>query len=66
MYHIEKCDLPMVGIFRAKQTVKIFGETSVVEKTIIVCPLWLLFVIVLAIVMILIWLAMRSKARKRA
>ena len=64
MYHVENCDLPMVGIFRAKQTVKIFGETSIVEKTVIVCPLWLLFIIIFAVTMLIIWLVMRSRARR--
>lgn len=64
MYHIEECDLPIMGIFRAKQTVKIFGETSIVEKTVIVCPLWLLFIIIFAVTMLIIWLVMRSRARR--
>ena len=65
-YHVETCELPMVGIFRAKQTVKIFGETSVVERTILVCPLWLLFIIIFIIVGIIVWLVVRMRARKKA
>ncbi len=65
-YHLEKCDLPPIGIFRAKQTVKIFGEISTVEKTIIVCPLWLLFIVVFAIVSIIIWLVIKAKNRKNS
>ncbi len=64
-YHIETCNLPAIGIFRAKQTVQIFGETSIVEKIIIVCPLWLLVIIVLLIVSIIMWLIMKVKARKQ-
>lgn len=63
--HVEECNLPTVGIFRAKQTVEIFGEKSVMEKTIFVCPLWLLFVVVFAIVALVIWAATRvAKNRK--
>ena len=62
--HIEECKLPTVGIFKAKQTVKIFGETSIVEKTVIVCPLWLLFIIIFAIAALIIWLVMKAKSRK--
>ena len=65
-YHAQTCNLPSIGIFRAKQTVKIFGETSIVEKTIIVCPLWLLFLIIFAIVAPIIWLVTKSKARKQS
>lgn len=60
----EECNLPAVGIFRAKQTVKIFGETSVAERVVVVCPLWLLFIIIFVIVALVIWLVMKSRARK--
>ncbi len=64
-YHNEECNLPAVGIFRAKQIVKIFGETSIVEKTVIVCPLWLLFLIIFGIAAIIIYFVTRAKARKK-
>jgi len=63
-YYSQSCALPSVGIFRAKQTVKIFGEESIVEKTIIVCPIWLLFIIFFVIAAIIIWLVMRVRSRK--
>ena len=64
-YHVQYCDLPPVGIFRAKQTVEIFGEISTLEKTIIVCPLWLMFLVIFAITAIIIYFVMRAKSRKR-
>lgn len=60
----EECNLPMIGIFRVKQTVKIFGETSVAERMVVVCPLWLLFIIIFAIVALVIWLVTKSRSRK--
>lgn len=60
-YHAEECELPQIGIFRAKQIVNIFGETSEVEKVVIACPIWLLFLIAFIIVGIIIWLMMRMK-----
>ncbi len=63
-YHAQSCDLPSVGIFKAKQTVKIFGETSVVERTVIMCPLWLLFVILFVIIALIIWIFMKVKKHK--
>ena len=62
--HAEECNLPSIGIFKAKQTVKIFGETSVVERMVVVCPLWLLFIIIFAIVALVIWLVTKSRSRK--
>lgn len=65
LYHAETCQLPAVGVFRAKQTVTIFGEVSEVEKTVIVCPLWLLFIITFLIAALIIWLIVRTKSRKK-
>ena len=64
-YHTETCKLPNIGIFRAKQTVKIFGEESIVEKTVIVCPLWLLFIIIFAIIALIIWIVVRMRMHKK-
>lgn len=63
-YHIESCNLPVVGIFKAKQTVKIFGETSITERTVIVCPAWLLFLILFGLTAIIIYFIARAKARR--
>lgn len=64
-YHAQTCDnLPSFGILKAKQVVSIFGETSIVERTVIVCPLWLLFVILFAIIALVIWIFMRVRKRK--
>ena len=57
-------EAPLVGVFKAVQTIKFAGETSKVEKIVIVCPLWLLFVIVAAVIFILIWIFARNKKRK--
>lgn len=64
-YHTQTCDLPSVGIFKAKQVVKIFGETSILERTVIVCPLWLLFLILFVIIAIVIWVAMKIRGGKK-
>ena len=66
VYHTEACDLPPVGLFRAKQTVKIFGEESIVEKTVIVCPLWLIFVILFVVIALIIWIVIHIRSRKKA
>ena len=62
-YHAEACQLPSVGIFKARQTVKIFGEESIVEKTVIKCPIWLLFLILFAIAAIIIYFIVRMRSR---
>lgn len=64
-YHAQTCDLPAVGIFKAKQTVKIYDKVSVVERTVIVCPLWLMAIIILAIMMVIVYFVVKVKSRKR-
>lgn len=65
-YHAQTCYLPSIGIYRAKQTVKIFGEESVVERMVVFCPLWLLFLVVFAVVAFVIWIVMKlNKSNKR-
>ncbi len=64
-YHAQTCELPSVGIFKAKQVVKIFGETSIVERTVIICPLWLLFLILFVIIVIVIWIVTKVRGNKK-
>ena len=59
-------EVPMIGIFKVKQTVQIFDEYSEVEQIVIVCPFWLIVVVIIAIVAAIVWLKSRSKARTKA
>lgn len=57
---------PQIGIFKVRQTVyydSMDNEPSVTEKLVIVCPVWLLFVIFFLIAALIIWIVMRVKAR---
>ena len=64
-YHAQTCNLPAVGIYKATQTVKIFGDTSVVEKIVVFCPLWLLFIILFVIIALIIWIVMKVRNGKK-
>lgn len=57
-------DAPSIGIFKVKSTVKIFDEVSTVEKTVIICPLWLIVVIVLLIGLMIFWIISRIVKRR--
>lgn len=63
-YHAQSCNLPVFGIFNVKQTVKIFDQVSTVERMVIVCPMWLLFIIVLLVVLGILYLFAKAKKRK--
>ena len=53
---------PHLGIFRV--TVSILDEKSVTEKIVFLCPIWLLFVLLLLIFCVIFWIATRLKTRK--
>jgi len=57
-------DAPSVGIFKVKSTVKIFDEVSTIEKTVIICPLWLIVTIVLFLGVAIFWIVSRIMKRR--
>lgn len=56
---------PSLGIFRVRQTVKIFDEVSTVEKLVFLCPIWFLFIIVLIIFVAIFWIVSRIRGRNK-
>lgn len=56
---------PSFGIFRVVQTVKIADQESRVEKLVILCPLWLIIIILVLIFMMIFWIVSRHKSRQR-
>lgn len=62
-------DTPSIGIFRVRQTVfynSLDSEPSITEKMVIICPVWLLFIIFFGIIAIIIWLFLMAKKRRVA
>ena len=62
---------PSVGIFKVKQTAYYNSEgdesgKSVTERIVIVCPIYLLFLIIFVIVSIAIWIVFRVRSRKKS
>lgn len=57
-------ETPTVGVFKVIYVAEFEGVEKKIEKMVIVCPLWLLFVIVAAVIFILIWIFARNKKRK--
>lgn len=56
---------PHLGIFRVRQTVKIFDEVSTVEKLVFLCPIWFLFIILLVIFVAIFWIVSRIRGRNK-
>ena len=65
-YNNEKWEgAPNIGVFWAEQTVKVGDQTSVVKHFVIICPLWLLFLILAIIFFIVFWLISRVRSRRK-
>lgn len=56
---------PALGIFRVKQTVTIFDQTSTTEKLVFLCPIWLIFIVLLLIFCLIFWIVSRIRNRNR-
>lgn len=56
---------PHLGIFRVKQTVSIFDETSTTEKIVFLCPIWFLFIVLLIIFCAIFWIFTRIRSRNK-
>lgn len=56
---------PRLGIFRVRQTVRIFDDETITEKLVFLCPLWFLFIVLLLIFLIIFWIASRIFKRRQ-
>lgn len=56
---------PQLGIFKVKQTIKYLGQTSIEEKIVFICPLWLIFLIVFMIFLAFFYIRSKVKERKK-
>jgi hypothetical protein len=59
-------DAPSLGIFKVKQEISILDEAPVVlERTVIIIPLFLLVIIVIALILLIVWVIAKLKKHKK-
>lgn len=64
-YHKELwSNSPAIGIYRVEQTVHYGSENKTESKLVVVCPIWLIVLIVLFILSVVFWLVARRSERK--
>lgn len=56
---------PQIGIFSVEQTIEFAGQVSTNKKLVLICPLWLLFIIFALLFFIIFWLFSRARNRRR-
>ena len=57
---------PSFGIYKVKLAIEYGDETKNIEKLVLVCPLWLIILIIVFIGAVVFWLVSRVKGRKKA
>ena len=63
-YNLSWDTAPAIGIYKVESEVKIFNEVSKIERTVIICPMWVLILIAVFILAVIFWIVSRVRARK--
>ena len=57
-------DVPMVGLFRVVYRVEFLGRMVEIDQMVVVCPIWLLILVIVLITVIILWIVTLIKMRK--
>ena len=57
---------PSFGLFRVKLDVTYAGNTETIEKIVLICPLWLIILIIVFVGAVVFWLVSKNRERKNS
>lgn len=57
---------PKLGVFKAVQTISFLDQSYTFEQIIFLCPIWLVGGVVFLVILMLVWLILRARSRKRS
>lgn len=57
---------PSFGIFKTRLSITYAGKVEKLEKIVVICPLWLIVLVLVFIGAVVFWLVSRSRSRKEA
>ena len=63
-YDANSIDVPAIGIFKVTQTIEYLGQTSVVEQTVFVVPIWFMAIVALVLALIIIKIVFTIKKHR--
>lgn len=58
-------EAPLLGIFNVAQEITLLGDTHLFTGVAVICPLWLIIMVIIAIVIAIICIAHRNKRRQK-
>ncbi len=56
---------PKLGVFKVVQTVSFLDQNYTFEQIVVLCPIWLVGGVVFLIILMIVWLILRARSRKR-
>lgn len=56
---------PQLGVFRAVQTISFLDQSYTYEQVVVICPIWLAGIAVFLVALMIIWVILRLRSRKR-
>ncbi len=66
LYNTQKWEeSPSIGMFWVEQTISYGAEPNVVKQLVVICPIWLLFLVLGIVFFIIFWLISRARSRRK-